>query len=163
MLSVIFFFTLWNRFFFLLTGYEGRNCSDEIDECASNPCKNGATCNDLIGSYNCTCVSGKSISWKKWQIDDMCHNNYGMYRIIDLDYCCFTHWGWDKMAAISQTMFPNAFSSMKRFEFQLKFHWSLFPALVQIMARRQIGNKPLSEPMILCVADAYMHHLASTS
>ena len=32
-----------------------------------------------------------------------------------------THWGRDKMAAIS-----HAFSWMKMFEFQLKFHWSLF-------------------------------------
>ena len=32
-----------------------------------------------------------------------------------------THWGRDKMAAIS-----HAFSWMKMFEFRLKFHWSLF-------------------------------------
>ena len=38
-----------------------------------------------------------------------------------------TNWGRDKMAAISQTTFSNAFSSMKMFEFRLKFHWSLFP------------------------------------
>ena len=32
-----------------------------------------------------------------------------------------THWGRDKMAAVSQTMFSNAFSWMKMFEFRLKF------------------------------------------
>ena len=37
-----------------------------------------------------------------------------------------THWGRDKMAAISQTTFSNAFSWMKMYEFRLKFHWSLF-------------------------------------
>ena len=37
-----------------------------------------------------------------------------------------THWGWDKMAAIFQTTFSNAFSSMKIYEFRLKLHWSLF-------------------------------------
>ena len=37
-----------------------------------------------------------------------------------------THWGRDKMAAIFQTTFWNAFSWMKMYEFQLKFHWSLF-------------------------------------
>ena len=37
----------------------------------------------------------------------------------------FTHWGWDKMAAVSQTIFSNAFSWMKMYEFQLKFHWSI--------------------------------------
>ena len=37
-----------------------------------------------------------------------------------------THWGRDKLDAISQTTFSNAFSWMKLFEYQLKFHWSLF-------------------------------------
>ena len=40
--------------------------------------------------------------------------------------CYLTHWGRDKMAAISQTMLSNAFSWMKMSEFRLKFHWSLF-------------------------------------
>ena len=38
-----------------------------------------------------------------------------------------THWGRDEMNNISQTTFSNVFSSMKMFEFRLKFHWSLFP------------------------------------
>ena len=37
-----------------------------------------------------------------------------------------THWGRDKMDAISQTTFSSAFSWMKMYEFRLKFHWSLF-------------------------------------
>ena len=37
-----------------------------------------------------------------------------------------THWGRDKMAAISERTFSNAFSWMKMYEFQLKFHQSLF-------------------------------------
>ena len=37
-----------------------------------------------------------------------------------------THWGQDKMDAIFQTTFSNGFSWMKMYEFQLKFHWSLF-------------------------------------
>ena len=37
-----------------------------------------------------------------------------------------THWGRDKMDAISHTTLWSAFSSMKMFEFRLKFHWSLF-------------------------------------
>ncbi|KAL4232596.1 hypothetical protein ACF0H5_007286 [Mactra antiquata] len=42
-------------------GYEddgtGTACS-EIDECATNPCQNGATCTDALGSYSCACVPG---------------------------------------------------------------------------------------------------------
>ena len=39
----------------------------------------------------------------------------------------FTHWGQDKMAAISHMTYSKAFSWMKMFEFRLQFHWSLFP------------------------------------
>ena len=37
-----------------------------------------------------------------------------------------THWGRDKMAAISQTTLSNTFYWMKMLYFRLKFHWSLF-------------------------------------
>ena len=37
-----------------------------------------------------------------------------------------THWGRDKMDAISQTTFLIWFPWMKMFEFRLKFHWCLF-------------------------------------
>ena len=41
--------------------------------------------------------------------------------IYDLIY-----WGREKMDAISQTIFPNAFSWMKMYEFRLNCPWSLF-------------------------------------
>ena len=37
-----------------------------------------------------------------------------------------THWGRDKMYAISQTTFWSAFSWMKMYKLPLRFHWSLF-------------------------------------
>ena len=36
-----------------------------------------------------------------------------------------THRGWDKMAAIFQTTYSNAYFWMKIYAFRLKFHWSL--------------------------------------
>ena len=30
----------------------------DIDECANNPCQNGATCTNLQGDYQCTCPKG---------------------------------------------------------------------------------------------------------
>ena len=53
---------------------------------------------------------------------------------------------------------------MKNFVFWLKFHLSLFlriqltinPALVQILAWCQIGDKPWSEPMLIRFTDAHM-------
>ena len=32
--------------------------SSDILECASDPCENGATCNDLINGYECVCEPG---------------------------------------------------------------------------------------------------------
>ena len=37
-----------------------------------------------------------------------------------------THWGRDKMAAVSQTTFSSALSWMKIYEIWHKLHWSLF-------------------------------------
>ena len=71
-------------------------------------------------------------------------------------YKVLTHWGWDNMAAIFQTIISNTFSWMITHEFWLKFHWGLFlwgpinniPALVPMVAWRRPGDKPLSEPMM---------------
>ena len=68
-----------------------------------------------------------------------------------------THWGRDKMAAIFLTTFSSAFSWMKMFEFWLKISMKFvpkgpinnIPVLVQIMACRRPGDKPLSEPMMI--------------
>ena len=30
----------------------------DIDECASSPCENGATCTDAVDSYTCDCIAG---------------------------------------------------------------------------------------------------------
>ena len=64
--------------------------------------------------------------------------NAWIQRIIPEKYCMhscdkmwlffllLTHWGRDKMAAVSQTTLSNAFSWTKMLEFRLRFHWSLF-------------------------------------
>ena len=58
------------------------------------------------------------------------------------------------MAAIFQTAFSNAFSWKKMYKFRLILHRSgpadNIPALFQVMAWCQPGDKPLSEPMMGC-------------
>jgi Notch-like protein len=39
-------------------GWEGENCADDIDECASNPCQNGGLCVDELDTYGCFCADG---------------------------------------------------------------------------------------------------------
>ena len=67
------------------------------------------------------------------------------------------------MADIFQTTFSNAFSWIP-----IKISPKFIPkgpinnilALVQIMAWRRTGDKPLSEPMMTQFNDAYMRHSA---
>ena len=41
-------------------GWEGDNCADDIDECESAPCNNGASCyqTEEPGGFNCNCSAG---------------------------------------------------------------------------------------------------------
>ncbi|XP_060606147.1 fibropellin-1-like [Ruditapes philippinarum] len=39
-------------------GYDGRNCTIDINECEPMPCLNGGKCVDLIGNYTCCCPAG---------------------------------------------------------------------------------------------------------
>ena len=82
---------------------------------------------------------------------------YFIFQSMRPDKPYLTHWCLDKMAAISQTTFSIAFSWMKNvrilIEFSLKFGpkgpINNIPALVQIMAWRRPGDKPLSEPVMV--------------
>ena len=64
-----------------------------------------------------------------------------------------THRGRGKMAAIFQTTFSNAFSWIQMFVFRLTFvpkgPINNIPVLVQIMAWRRPGDKPLSETVLV--------------
>ena len=71
-----------------------------------------------------------------WKINcPVSHKNTHGFKLGDniyMPWACgraLTHWGRDEMNNISQTTFSNIFSSMKMFEFRLKFHWSLFPRI----------------------------------
>uniref|UniRef100_A0A8C4GKW0 Sushi, von Willebrand factor type A, EGF and pentraxin domain-containing protein 1 n=1 Tax=Dicentrarchus labrax TaxID=13489 RepID=A0A8C4GKW0_DICLA len=39
-------------------GYRGRLCEVDVDECDPNPCINGASCLDGLGSFTCRCLPG---------------------------------------------------------------------------------------------------------
>ncbi|XP_071475764.1 cubilin [Marmota flaviventris] len=38
-------------------GWAGVNCTENINECSSNPCQNGGTCIDGINAFSCECTS----------------------------------------------------------------------------------------------------------
>ena len=90
---------------------------------------------------------------------------------VSLQAAELSHLLLDKMAAISQTLFSNAFSWMKKYciliNISLKFvpkgPINNIPALVQIMAWCQIGAKPLSEPTMAWFPDSYMQQQGEMS
>ena len=51
-------------------GYQGSVCQTDINECASNPCQNGASCVDNVNSYTCNCVDGFSGAQCQTDIDE---------------------------------------------------------------------------------------------
>lgn len=38
--------------------HEGVNCEENLDECLSNPCQNGGSCDDRNNGYVCYCPLG---------------------------------------------------------------------------------------------------------
>ncbi|XP_073237998.1 uncharacterized protein [Porites lutea] len=40
------------------SGYQGKNCDQDVNECTRRPCRNGGTCENLPGSYRCKCRPG---------------------------------------------------------------------------------------------------------
>uniref|UniRef100_A0A8B9UD24 Cubilin n=1 Tax=Anas zonorhyncha TaxID=75864 RepID=A0A8B9UD24_9AVES len=49
--------TIFGYFCVCNAGWTGPNCTENIDECSSNPCQNGGNCTDGINSYTCECTS----------------------------------------------------------------------------------------------------------
>ncbi len=53
----------------------GDNCEVDIDECGSDPCLNGATCQDGPNGYRCRCLPG--YEGAHCQIDvSVCRHHY---------------------------------------------------------------------------------------
>ena len=65
---------LYSHQIFVLNRYEGRHCELNKNDCLPfNPCLNGGTCHDRVGSYHCECPPGKT--GLVCHLDDACASN----------------------------------------------------------------------------------------
>ncbi|XP_054998949.1 protein crumbs homolog 2 [Sorex araneus] len=51
-------------------GFEGDDCGVDVDECASRPCHNGGSCQDLPNGFQCRCVDGYTGLTCQQDVDD---------------------------------------------------------------------------------------------
>ena len=50
-------------------GFRGFRCEENIDDCTSNKCENGATCKDGVMEYQCECAPGYAGNYCEKKID----------------------------------------------------------------------------------------------
>ncbi len=70
----------------------GVNCQEDINECLSNPCLNGATCLEGVNTYDCLCPAGFHGSHCESEIDEcsygycknfaFCQDLFNAYRFV---------------------------------------------------------------------------------
>ena len=66
-------------------------CQEDIDDCADQPCRNGATCEDRVNEYFCECTSGWSGLTCETKINECDFNpcyNGGRCQTLDTGYQC---------------------------------------------------------------------------
>uniref|UniRef100_A0AAQ4R1H1 Delta-like protein n=1 Tax=Gasterosteus aculeatus aculeatus TaxID=481459 RepID=A0AAQ4R1H1_GASAC len=78
-------------------GFRGTYCHENINDCESNPCRNGGTCIDKVSVYKCICGDGWEGDHCEINIDDCstnpCHNG-GTCRDLVTDFFCECKNGW---------------------------------------------------------------------
>ncbi|XP_041959400.1 LOW QUALITY PROTEIN: protein jagged-1a [Alosa sapidissima] len=78
-------------------GFTGTYCHENINDCESNPCRNGGTCIDKVKDYQCICAYGWEGQNCETNIDDCSTNpcrDRGTCRDLVNDFLCECHSGW---------------------------------------------------------------------
>lgn len=65
---------LLNLSFFPVLSFPGPKCNVEIDECSSNPCRNGGTCVDEENGFHCQCPEGFHEPYCYSKVDECASN-----------------------------------------------------------------------------------------
>nr|XP_020467202.1 protein jagged-2-like isoform X2 [Monopterus albus] len=78
-------------------GFTGTYCHENINDCASSPCKNGGTCIDGINSFKCVCPDGWEGSLCDVDVNECsrspCQNGGQCVDLLNDFYCnCVDNW-----------------------------------------------------------------------
>ena len=76
-------------------GWQGRLCSQEVNECMSQPCANGGICTDALNGFTCECTSNFGGATCTEDINEcltrqpcrnyvLCDNTFGGYNCVCL-------------------------------------------------------------------------------
>lgn len=95
----------------------GLHCSEDVNECKKNPCRNGGHCINSPGSYICKCPSGYSGHNCQTDIDDCSPSEFLLHVLSALSWWSFWWWWWcqtsnvcNKMMLSQSHHFPLGFS-----------------------------------------------------
>ena len=120
---------------YYIAGYQGNDCEENIDDCASDPCKNEGKCVDGAGTYGCICPAGFNGTNCEHNIDECvnvdCKNNATCIDQINGFYCaCRNGFTGNKCEVNIDECASNPCKSQARFVciyFKVKFcYWNCF-------------------------------------
>lgn len=91
---------IFNRFCFVFaTGFRGKNCEENIDDCIPHACLNGGSCVDGVNSYTCSCPAQWTGDSCEMDVDEcamrpsVCHNGATCTNSLG-SYNCICVNGW---------------------------------------------------------------------
>ncbi|MEQ2205457.1 hypothetical protein XENOCAPTIV_030260 [Xenoophorus captivus] len=79
-------------------GFRGTYCHENINDCESNPCRNGGTCIDKVSVYQCICADGwegDHCEISESQCDEATCNNGGTCHDEGDAFQCICSSGWE--------------------------------------------------------------------
>ena len=101
-----------------VSGYNGTNCEEDINECDPSPCQNGATCTETNdgstpapGMYHCDCPTGYEGIDCEYEINGICNANTclndGTCEVNGDNYECTCAEGWSSYGETGRCQYED--------------------------------------------------------